>query len=75
MTLRREYAEGTSTGSVWLLLFGAFVLVGAFFLITEHRAHLLGALPYLLAFAALFVFLLGHRHAARSVTHGKGVER
>lgn len=41
------------------------VLVILFFLFTEHRAHLFGALPYLLLFACpLLHFFMhrGHRH-------------
>jgi len=48
---------------IWLFLFGAFVLIGAFFLIEEHRAHALGALPYVLALAAMFFCIFGHRHS------------
>ncbi|MFH0340574.1 MAG: DUF2933 domain-containing protein [Chromatiales bacterium] len=45
--------------------FWGFLLVILFFLFTEHRAHLLGALPYLLVAACpLMHFLMhrGHRH-------------
>jgi hypothetical protein len=44
-------------------LFG-FLGIAAFFLWTEHRAHLLGALPYLLLFACPLMHLLhgGHHH-------------
>ena len=48
-------------GSIWLL-FGAFVLIGSFFLFEEHRAHMLGALPYVLGLAALVFCMFGHRH-------------
>ncbi len=34
-----------------------FVVVLAFFLFTEHRAHYLGALPYALLIVAVTVFL------------------
>lgn len=34
-----------------------FLVVSAFFLFTEHRAHYLGALPYGLAVIAVTVFL------------------
>jgi hypothetical protein len=33
----------------------------AFYLIAEHRAHTLGALPYLLLLSCPIVHLLGHR--------------
>lgn len=61
--LTRDHRQ--ARGSIWLLVFGAFVLIGAFFLLQEHRAHVLGALPYLLGFAALFFCMFGHGHGAR----------
>jgi len=46
----------------WLVL-GAFLAVLGFFLVTEHRAHLFGVLPYLFLFACpLFHLLLHRRH-------------
>ncbi len=39
------------------LVFIAFLVIAAFFLITEHRAHLFGILPYALLLAALLLFL------------------
>jgi len=47
------------------LFFIAFAAIGAFFLVTEHRAHLYGALPWLLLLAVplLHVFMhSGHSH-------------
>lgn len=49
--------------SVSLLVFGGFLLIGGFFLFEEHRAHLLGALPYVLGLAGLLFCIFGHRHA------------
>lgn len=45
-------------------LFG-FLAIAAFFLWTEHRAHLYGALPYLLVLACplMHLFHHGHHHA------------
>jgi hypothetical protein len=41
----------------------AFLAVLGFFLVTEHRAHLFGMLPYLFLFACpLFHLLLHRRH-------------
>lgn len=40
---------------------GAFLLIACFFLWTEHRAHLLGALPYLLLLACPIIHLFMHR--------------
>lgn len=37
-----------------------FLAVGAFYLLTEHTAHLLGALPYLLLVACPLMHLFMH---------------
>ncbi len=56
---RTRYALG-------LLVFGA---VAAYFLLSEHRAHFLGALPFLLLLACPFMHLFMHGgHAG----HGGG---
>jgi hypothetical protein len=44
----------------WVLI--GFLLVAGFFLWTEHRAHLLGALPYLLLLACPLMHLFHHGH-------------
>lgn len=41
-------------------LFG-FFLVAAYFLFTEHQAHVLGALPYLLLLACPLMHVFHHR--------------
>ena len=48
-------------------VFAGFLGVAAFFLLTEHRAHLYGALPYLLILACPLMHLFHH--------HGHGQER
>lgn len=60
-----RHGEGDPPPSFWrsryaigLLAFGAIALV---FLLAEHRAHLLGALPYLLVVASLFLHVFMHR--------------
>lgn len=56
----------TSRGK-WVLI--GFLAIAAFFLWTEHRAHLLGYLPYLLILACPLMHLFhhgGHKH------HGSG---
>lgn len=45
--------------------FLGFLAVAAFFLFSEHRAHFLGVLPYLLLLACPLMHLFmhhGHRH-------------
>lgn len=44
------------------IAFWGFCLVILFFLLTEHRAHFFGALPYLLAAACLLMHLFHHGH-------------
>lgn len=43
------------------LVLYAFLAVLGFFLVTEHRAHVFGILPYLLLFACPLFHLLLHR--------------
>ncbi|WP_024302509.1 DUF2933 domain-containing protein [Pseudogulbenkiania sp. MAI-1] len=46
-------------------VFIGFVLVAGFFLFTEHRAHVLGVLPYLLLLACPLMHIFmhhGHGH-------------
>ena len=58
---RRESARH-ALRSKWIFI--AFAAVAAFFLWTEHRAHLLGALPYLILLACplMHIFHHGHHH-------------
>jgi len=44
--------------SNWVLL--GFLVIAGFFLLTEHRAHALGALPFLLLLACLLLHLFHH---------------
>ena len=50
-----------SSRSVWILL--AFLAIGGFFLLTEHRAHLFGILPFLLVLACPLMHLF-HGHGS-----------
>ena len=60
---RSRYAIG-------LVLFAAIAL---FFLLSEHRAHTLSALPYLLLAALPFLHIFMHRgHGHGSADDGKG---
>ncbi len=48
-----------------------FLGIAAFFLVTEHRAHLWGILPYLLLLACPLLHLLMHRGHGRHGGHGE----
>jgi hypothetical protein len=54
--------------SPWVALFG-FLVVAAFFLFSEHRAHFFGVVPYLLLLACPLLHFFGHgghgRHNSR----------
>jgi hypothetical protein len=55
-----------------LVLIG-FLVIAGFFLVTEHTAHLLGILPYLLLLACpLLHFFHGGHGGAHGGTHGGG---
>lgn len=43
------------------IVFIVFVAIAAYFLITEHRAHLFGILPFLLLAACPLLHLFHHR--------------
>ena len=50
-----------AANSASLVTLAVFLLAAAFFLWTEHRAHLLGALPYLVFLACPLIHLFMHR--------------
>jgi len=57
----------------WVLI--GFLAIAAFFLWTEHRAHLLGVLPYLLILACPLMHLFhhgGHGHHGSSTSSETG---
>jgi hypothetical protein len=57
--------------SRYWLGFYAFLVIAAFFLWTEHRAHLLGVLPYLIFLACPLIHLFMHRgHRGDGGHHG-----
>ena len=62
---------------VWLGLC-VFLAIAAFFLLTEHRAHVLGALPYALLLLCPIIHLFMHRghggHRGRSSGHDEHAE-
>jgi peptidoglycan/LPS O-acetylase OafA/YrhL len=63
----RRHQRGAAAS--WV--FGGFALVALFFLLTEHRAHLYGWLPYLLLAACPLMHLLhGHGGHGGHRRHG-----
>lgn len=54
----------TPAGSFWtsrtFFFCLAFLAIGGFFLMSEHRAHALGALPFLLLLACPFMHMFMH---------------
>ena len=61
---------GFLRGRAGLVLLG-FLAIGAFFLLSEHRAHLLGFLPWLLLLACPLMHLFMHH----GHDHGGGASR
>lgn len=64
----RPNAQTTSNSRFnWILL--GFIAVAAFYLISEHRAHLLSVLPFLILLACPLLHLFMHRGYGRHVSH------
>jgi len=60
-------------GYNWISI--AFLAVAAFFLLSEHLAHLLGALPFLLLLACLLMHLFMHHGHGAHGGHGENTGR
>jgi len=58
--------DGGRSRRISFMVFIAFGAIAAYYLITEHRAHLYGALPFLLLAACPLLHLFHHRG------HGSG---
>jgi len=57
----------------WILI--GFLAIAAFFLITEHTAHVLGALPYLILLLCPLLHFFMHRgHGGHGHRHDAGKE-
>ena len=59
-TKQQSQARSWLSSPVGLVLCG-FLIIAAFFLFTEHRAHVLGILPYVLLLLCPILHLLMHR--------------
>lgn len=77
--MAKRIPRARTSGRANLVLLG-FLAIAAFFLFTEHRAHVLGALPWLLLAACpLMHFFMhgehhGHDHTDERRDSGKGDE-
>ena len=52
-----------------LWVFWIFAAVGAYFLFTEHREHVIQYLPYVLLMACPLMHIFGHRHGGHHHEH------
>lgn len=52
------YNTATRSRTWWA--FAGFIAIASFFLLTEHRAHLFGILPFLFLLACPFLHMFGH---------------
>lgn len=55
--------------------FWLFAVVGAYYLLTEHRQHLLDYLPYVLLMACPLMHLFGHGHGGHAHSSDGHTER
>lgn len=69
--------HGASGGGAGRWIFGGFALVAVYFLLTEHRAHIIQYLPVLLLLACLVMHLFhGHGgHGGREEAGGTDAKR
>lgn len=58
MNSDNQHSGCSSTTYKWIL--GGLLAIAAFFLLTEHRAHLFGVLPYLLLLSCPLMHLFMH---------------
>jgi len=64
----KEPNSGAWSNSRWGLVLLGFLAIAAFFLWEEHKAHVLGALPYVLLLLCPLLHLFHGRHG----DHGGG---
>lgn len=57
---QHDATDPTPRRGKWVLL--GFLLIAGFFLFTEHRAHFLGFLPYLVFLACPLMHFFHHGH-------------
>lgn len=76
----QQHESSGHNDSRWRWALVGFLAVAAFFLWTEHRAHLLGALPYLLILACPLMHIFhhgghGHGHHGGAAARNKQAVR
>jgi len=64
--------SGASPGRRWRWALLGFLAIGLFYLLSEHRAHTLGVLPFLIVLACP---LLHYFHHAGHGRHGNAEDR
>ncbi len=70
-TTQQSIARGWLWSRTGLVLL-AFLAIAAFFLVTEHTAHVLGVLPFLLVLLCPLLHLFLHgRHGGGDASHGE----
>ena len=70
--IQQNYPDASrSNRSRWVLI--GFLLIAGFFLFTEHRAHFLGFLPYLLFLACPLMHFFHHGHGQHGGTDASTV--
>jgi hypothetical protein len=69
-----SHEQASNGSSRWKLVVCGFLTVAAFLLFTEHRAHVLGVLPYLVLLLCPLMHLFMHgghgAHGARRENQG-----
>ena len=60
MSADHSHEPPASSGGPRRWLFWGFVLIAAFFLVTEHQAHVFQYLPFLLLLACPLMHIFGH---------------
>ncbi len=74
MTTNQPYRENSRPRLRSTMVLFAFLAIGAFFLVTEHTAHLFGVLPYILVLLCPLLHLLHGGHGGRHDTESRHTE-
>ena len=75
--MNHEHSGGNRNGrfgAVSRIAFFGFAAIAGYFLVTEHRAHLFGILPFLLLAACPLLHLFHHRGHTGGTDDGKNAD-